>query len=190
MKSVAVFCGARHGDRPEYTAAARELGRELAHRQLALVYGGGHVGLMGEVADACLAAGGKVIGVIPQFMVERELAMRGLTELHITDSMHTRKAMMAERADAFIALPGGFGTLDELFEILTWRQISLHDKPIGLLNISGYYSGLLSFVTRAVEDGFVGPNESTFLQMQDSPAKLLDDLALLPGMPEGQWQKS
>ena len=189
MKAVAVYCGARHGARPEYTAAARELGAELARRDLTLVYGGGHVGLMGVVADACLAAGGKVVGVIPQFMVERELAMRGLTELHITDSMHERKAIMAERADAFIALPGGFGTLDEMFEILTWRQIGLHDKPIGLLNIGGYYSGLLSFVARAVEEGFVGESESTFLQMQATPAALLDDLALLPGIPEGQWQK-
>lgn len=190
MKSVAVFCGARHGNRPEYTAAARELGAELAKRDLTLVYGGGHVGLMGVVADACLAAGGKVVGVIPQFMVERELAMHGLTELHVTDSMHTRKAMMAERADAFIALSGGFGTMDELFEILTWRQIGLHDKPIGLLNTQQYYSGLISFLTRAVEDGFIGDTESTFLQLADTPATLLDDLALLPGQPEGIWEKS
>lgn len=190
MKTVAVFCGARHGARPEYTAAARELGAELAARDLTLVYGGGHVGLMGVVADACLAAGGKVIGVIPQFMVERELAMQGLTELHVTDSMHSRKALMAEHADAFIALPGGFGTLDELFEILTWRQIGLHDKPIGLLNTQRYYSSLLSFIARAVEDGFVGQMESTFLQLQDTPGKLLDDLALLPGLTEGAWEKT
>ncbi|SFN76159.1 hypothetical protein SAMN05660284_02219 [Formivibrio citricus] len=189
MKSVAVFCGARHGNRPAYAAAARELGAELAKRDLTLVYGGGHVGLMGVVADACLAAGGKVVGVIPDFMVARELAMPGLTELHVTDSMHTRKAQMADRADAFIALPGGFGTLDELFEILTWRQIGLHGKPIGLLDVDGYYSGLKSFVARAVEEGFVGETESTFLQMQETPAKLLDDLALLPQGGEGAWAR-
>ena len=190
MKSVAVFCGARHGNRPEYAAAARELGTELAKRGLKLVYGGGHIGLMGVVADACLAAGGEVLGVIPQFMVERELAMRGLTELHITDSMHTRKAMMAERADAFIALSGGFGTLDAFFEILTWRQIGLHDKPIGLLNTENYYAGLLSFLTRAIEDGFIGETESHFLQLADTPAALLDDLALLPGKDTGKWMRT
>ena len=190
MKSVAVFCGARHGASPEYTLAARMLGAEIAQRGMTLVYGGGHVGLMGVVADACLAAGGQVVGVIPDFMVARELAMDGLTELHVTDSMHSRKALMAERADAFIALPGGFGTLDELFEILTWRQVGLHSKPIGLLNVDGYYSGLLSFITRAIEEGFVGETESVFLQMQDTPAKLLDDLTLLPQGPEREWARS
>lgn len=190
MKSVAVFCGARQGNRPEYVQAARELGTELARRGMTLVYGGGHVGLMGKVADACLACGGKVVGVIPDFMVARELAMQGLTELHVTDSMHTRKALMADRADAFIALPGGFGTLDELFEILTWRQIGLHGKPIGLLNVGDYYSGLLSFVARAAEEGFVGETEHTFLQIQDTPTKLLDDLALLPQGKEGVWKLS
>lgn len=190
MKAVAVFCGARHGNRREYEAAAREMGAELAARGLALVYGGGHVGLMGVVADACLAAGGRVVGVIPQFMVERELAMDGLTELHVTDSMHTRKALMAERADAFIALPGGFGTLDELFEILTWRQIGLHDKPIGLLNTAAYYAELTGFIARAIGDGFVGERESRLLQVADTPAALLDLLACQPGQPGGEWSRS
>lgn len=189
MKSVAVFCGARAGNSPFYVEAARQLGSELAQRGLSLVYGGGHVGLMGTVADACLAAGGKVVGVIPQFMVERELAMTGLSELHITDSMHSRKALMAERADAFIALPGGFGTLDELFEILTWRQIGLHDKPIGLLNIQGYYTELLGFIKHAVKEGFVSASDSANLLMQESPSRLLDDLARQPQGKGGQWTR-
>ncbi|MBS1154963.1 MAG: family Rossman fold protein [Proteobacteria bacterium] len=190
MKSVAVFCGARHGARPEYTVAARELGTEIAKRGMTLVYGGGHVGLMGEVADACLAAGGKVTGVIPDFMVARELAMQNLTELHVTDSMHTRKALMASRADAFIALPGGFGTLDELFEILTWRQVGLHGKPIGLLNTSNYYGSLLDFVSQAISDGFVGERESAFLQVAGTAAAMLDALAKAPQPVRGEWERS
>ena len=190
MKAVAVFCGARHGNRREYEAAAREMGAELAARGLALVYGGGHVGLMGVVADACLAAGGRVVGVIPQFMVERELAMDGLTELHVTDSMHTRKALMAERADAFIALPGGFGTLDELFEILTWRQVGLHGKPVGLLNTAGYYGSLIRFIQDACAAGFVGERERTFLQIAETPSGLLDALAQIPQDISGAWERS
>lgn len=190
MKAVAVFCGARHGLRAEYAEAARELGTEIARRGLALVYGGGHVGLMGIVADACLGAGGRVVGVIPDFMVERELAMDGLTELHVTDSMHSRKALMAERADAFIALPGGFGTLDELFEILTWRQVGLHDKPVGLLNFSGYYDSLLDFLRFSAEEGFVGAKERTLLQVADSPAGLLDALMQVPHEEGGAWARS
>lgn len=187
MKSVAVFCGARHGHDPVFTAAARELGREIGLRGLALVYGGGHVGLMGEVADACLSVGGQVVGVIPDFMVARELAMQNLTELHVTDSMHTRKALMAARADAFIALPGGFGTLDELFEILTWRQIGLHGKPIGLLNISSYYDALLAFVEQATSAGFVGEREHTFLRVATTPQAMLDALAKAPQPSNGEW---
>lgn len=189
MRSVAVFCGARHGIRPEFTAAARDLGTEIAKRDLSLVYGGGHVGLMGEVADACLAAGGRVVGVIPDFMVARELAMQNLTELHVTDSMHTRKAMMASRADAFIALPGGFGTLDELFEILTWRQVGLHGKPIGLLNTSNYYASLLDFVNQAISSGFVGERESHYLQVADTAAGMLDILSQAPQRNIGEWER-
>lgn len=189
MKSVAVFCGARHGTRPEYTIAARELGTEIAKRGMTLVYGGGHVGLMGEVADACLAAGGQVTGVIPDFMVARELAMQNLTELHVTDSMHTRKALMASRADAFIALPGGFGTLDELFEILTWRQVGLHGKPIGLLNTSNYYASLLDFVSQSIEAGFVGERESAYLQVAGTAAAMLDALAKAPQPAKGEWER-
>lgn len=189
MKSVAVFCGARHGHDPVYTEAARQLGSEMGQRGLNLVYGGGHVGLMGEVADACLAAGGDVVGVIPDFMVARELAMQNLTELHVTDSMHTRKALMASRADAFIALPGGFGTLDELFEILTWRQIGLHGKPIGLLNIAGYYDALLGFVEHATKAGFVGERERTFLQVATTPQAMLDLLAKAPQPANGEWER-
>ncbi|HZY83935.1 MAG TPA: TIGR00730 family Rossman fold protein, partial [Gemmataceae bacterium] len=134
MKRVCVFCGSSSGTRPEYAAAARRFGAALAGRGLGLVYGGGHVGLMGALADAVLAAGGEVVGVIPQALVDRELAHGGLTELLVVNTMHERKALMADRADAFAALPGGFGTADELFEILTWAQLGLHAKPVGLLN--------------------------------------------------------
>ena len=139
LKSVCVFCGSRTGARPEYLEGARALGTELARRGFTLVYGGTSVGLMGAMADAALAGGGKVIGVLPQVLSDREIAHQGLTELHLVDSMHTRKAMMAELAGAFIAMPGGFGTFEELFEITTWAQLGIHHKPIGLLNVADYY---------------------------------------------------
>jgi uncharacterized protein (TIGR00730 family) len=188
VKAVAVFCGSRHGADPAYAAAARELGTLLAQRDLALVYGGGKVGLMGEVAESCLAAGGNVIGVIPEFMVERELALPGCTELHVVDSMHTRKAQMAELADAFIALPGGFGTFDELFEILTWGQIGLHGKPVGLLDTAGYYTGLWHFLQQTVAQGFVREAEFAKLQYAAEPAPLLDRLLATPLLP-AYWAK-
>ncbi|WP_035056848.1 LOG family protein [Andreprevotia chitinilytica] len=189
MKAVAVFCGSRHGENPAFAAATRELGRLLAERDLALVYGGGKVGLMGEVAESCLAAGGKVIGVIPDFMVERELALQTCTELHIVDSMHTRKARMAELADAFVALPGGFGTFDELFEILTWGQIGLHGKPVGMLDTAGYYAGLREFLGKTVAEGFVRDAEFAKLQFATEPAVLLDRLAATPLLP-ARWAKA
>src|SRR5262245_12742237 len=142
MRRVCVFCGSSAGNRPEYADAARHLGAALARRGLGLVYGGGHVGLMGVVADAVLRAGGEVIGVIPQALVERELAQAGLTRLEVVDTMHQRKARMADLADAFVALPGGFGTCDELFEILTWSQLGLHARPVGLLNVAGFFDPL------------------------------------------------
>lgn len=189
MKSVAVYCGARHGLRPEYTAAARELGTLLAARGLTLVYGGGNVGLMGEVAHACLAAGGQVVGVIPDFMVQKELALAGLTELHVVDSMHDRKAMMAERADAFIALPGGLGTFEELFEVLTWRQIGLHAKPVGLLNVAGYYDPLREFIMRVEAEGFVHARDAAMIQWANTPTALLDALQAAPADILHDWHR-
>ncbi|UXY14402.1 TIGR00730 family Rossman fold protein [Chitiniphilus purpureus] len=189
MQHVAVFCGARHGGEPIYTVAARTLGAMLAQSGRTLVYGGGRVGLMGELADAALHAGGRVIGVIPHFMVERELAHGGLSELIVVDSMHARKARMVELADAFIAMPGGFGTLDEWFEILTWAQIGLHGKPAGLLNVAGYFDALLAFVRHAAAQGFVAPAEVERLVLAGSADTLLAALAAIPASP-GHWRRT
>ena len=153
---LCVFCGSQLGVRPEYVDITRELGRALARRDIELVYGGGHVGLMGVIADAVLDAGGRAIGVIPQALVERELAHDKLTELHVTAGMHERKALMAALSDAFVALPGGFGTADEWFEILTWAQLKLHDKPVGLLDVEGFFDPLLAWIDRTDDvEGFV-----------------------------------
>lgn len=158
MQSVAVFCGAKHGNSPSYTQAAIALGQALARQGITLIYGGGNIGLMGEVATAALSAGGQVIGVIPAFMVERELAHVGLSELIVVDSMHTRKAKMAELAQGFIALPGGIGTYDELFEILTWAQLGIHPYPVGLLDVDGYFDPFRALWQRATADGFLHAN--------------------------------
>ena len=157
MKRVCVFCGSNAGIRPEYGIAAQGLATVLARRGLGLVYGGGKVGLMGMLADSMLEAGGEVIGVIPQSLVAKEVAHRGVTELRIVDTMHQRKALMNELSDAFIALPGGFGTLDEFFEILTWSQLGIHGKPSGLLNVSGYFDSLLAMLDHAVTERFLRP---------------------------------
>ena len=151
MKRICVYCGARNGRRDRDVQAARAMGREIAERGLTLVYGGGHVGLMGALSDAALAAGGQVIGIIPEQLVNAELAHRGLSRLEVVQSMHERKARMAELADAFIALPGGFGTLDETFEILTWAQLGLHGKPCGLLEVDDFYAPLLAWIDRVQE---------------------------------------
>ena len=177
--TVCVYCGSRHGASPHYTAAAQALGRAIGGRGARLVYGGGKVGLMGEVADATLAAGGQVVGVIPDSLMRREVGHRGLTELHIVPSMHLHKQMMAEHADVFIALPGGIGTFEELFEVWTWRQLGYHDKPIGLLNIGGYYDGLLGFIERSVAEGFLSPAQRAVLEVGSEPSELLDRLAAL-----------
>lgn len=155
MKSVTVFCGSSSGFRPEYEEAARELARHLISRQVQLVYGGGRVGLMGIIADEVMKNGGKVIGIIPESLDKKEVAHRGITELRIVSSMHERKAMMAELADGFIAMPGGIGTFEEFFEILTWAQLGFHEKPCGLLNVANYYDGLLSLCDNAVHEGFL-----------------------------------
>ena len=178
MKRVCVFCGSNRGARPEYVEAARTLGQEIARRGLTLVYGAGNVGLMGILADAALSAGGEVIGVIPESLVAWEVAHRGVTDLRIVDSMHARKAMMAELADAFIALPGGLGTLEELCEILTWVQLGLIRKPCGILNVAGFYDGFLSFVDHATDERFLRPeHRALLLEERESPARLLDRLA-------------
>jgi uncharacterized protein (TIGR00730 family) len=157
MKRVCVFCGSNAGTRPEYGVAAQGLASVLARRGLGLVYGGGKVGLMGLLADSMLQIGGEVIGVIPQSLVAKEVAHHGISELRVVDTMHQRKALMNDLSDAFIALPGGFGTLEEFFEILTWSQLGIHAKPSGLLNVSGYYDSLLAMLDHAVSEGFLRP---------------------------------
>ena len=158
MRSVCVFCGSNPGRRPEYLAGAADLGRVLAARGIRVVYGGAHVGLMGALADAVLAAGGEIVGVIPGLLVDAEVAHPGLSDLRVTGSMHERKALMADLSDGFIALPGGLGTLEEFAEIVTWAQLGLHAKPTGLLNLLGYYDGLLGFLDHATAERFVRPD--------------------------------
>jgi uncharacterized protein (TIGR00730 family) len=172
--SICVYCGSRHGVRADYTAAAIALGQAIGERGWQLVYGGGNVGLMGEVANATLAAGGRVVGVIPESLEKREVGHKGLHELHVVPTMHLRKQMMAERADAFVALPGGLGTFEELFEVWTWRQLGYHDRPIGLLNTKGYFDPLLQFLTRTVEHRFVTEEQARMLLVHQDPNGLLD----------------
>jgi uncharacterized protein (TIGR00730 family) len=169
-----VFCGSNHGGRPEYADAARELGGLLADQSVALVYGGGRVGLMGVVADAVLEKGGDVIGVIPQALDTKELAHDGLTEMHVVDSMHERKALMADLADGFISLPGGLGTFDETFEILTWAQLGIHAKPCGLLNVGGYFDKLIGFFDHAVEERFIKAKHRDLTLVDDDPRRLIE----------------
>jgi uncharacterized protein (TIGR00730 family) len=169
---ICVFCGSNIGSGSAYAEAAGKLGTTLAQRSCGLVFGGGRVGLMGKVADAALAAGGEVIGVIPQALVAKELAHRGVTDLRVVGSMHERKALMAELSDAFIALPGGYGALDEFCEILTWVQLGLQRKPCGVLNVEGYYDWLLRFLDHAVEQQFIHPAHREMLIVDDDPSKL------------------
>jgi len=174
--SVCVYCGSRSGTRPDYVQAARALGQAIGAVGGQLVYGGGRVGLMGEVADAALGAGARVVGVIPETLMRREVGHAGLHELHVVPTMHVRKQMMAERADAFIALPGGIGTLEELYEVWTWRQLGYHAQPIGLLNVAGYYDGLLQFMQRSVDEGFLSSEQLGVLQVGTDPVALLGAL--------------
>jgi uncharacterized protein (TIGR00730 family) len=162
-KSVAVFCASAKGVRPEYAAAAEELGRTLAERGLGLIYGGGKTGLMGVVADAALTARGHVVGVIPHVLMDLEVAHEGITELHVTDTMHTRKALMAERADAFVILPGGYGTFEEMFEVLAWQTLKIHSKPVVLLNVAGFYDTLLAFLDVCDREGMLRGNRGILL---------------------------
>jgi uncharacterized protein (TIGR00730 family) len=177
--SVCVYCGSRHGARESYAAAARRLGQLIGERGWQLVYGGGRVGLMGELADAALAAGARVVGVIPDSLMRREVGHPGLSELHVVQTMHMRKQAMAERADAFVALPGGIGTFEELFEVWSWRQLGYHDQPIGLLEVDGYYEPLLAFMRRSTAEGFTSAEMMAVPQMDSDPARLLDRLAML-----------
>lgn len=173
MRRICVFCGSRPGVRPVYREVAESLGKTLAERGIELVYGGGNVGLMGIVADACLAAGGKVVGVIPRALMEWEVGHEGLTRLEVVDSMHSRKARMAELADGFVALPGGLGTFEELFEILTWAQLGFHNKPIALLNVDAYYQPLIQMMDRGVTEGFMKAENRGLLLVEDNVQALL-----------------
>jgi uncharacterized protein (TIGR00730 family) len=187
LKSVCVFCGSAVGKRAEYGEAAGAFGRMLAERGIRLVYGAGNVGLMGVVADAALAAGGEVIGVIPQMLVDRELAHPG-TDLRIVTSMHERKALMAELAEAFVALPGGLGTYEELFEVLTWGQLGIHAKPVGCLNVAGYFEPLARMVEHAVEEGFLRREQRGLLVMEDGGERLLERLEKRMRESGGEWE--
>jgi uncharacterized protein (TIGR00730 family) len=177
VKRVCVFCGSNRGSREAYAGAAERMGCALARRGIGLVYGGGNVGLMGVLADAALAEGGEVIGVIPEALVARELAHAGLTELRVVRSMHERKALMADLADAFVAAPGGFGTFEEFCEALTWAQLGLHRKPCGLLNVEGYYDPLLALFNHGVAEGFIRPEHRALVFEERDPERLLDLLA-------------
>ncbi len=176
LKSICVYCGSSPGSRPDYIDACKPLGSDMASRDITLVYGGAQIGVMGAIADSVLAAGGKVIGVIPQSLVELEIVHNGLTELHIVDDMHQRKAMMAELSDGFIALPGGLGTLEELFEMLTWSQLGFHGKPIGALNVAGYYSSLLTFLDQGVTEGFMKQAHRELLLSDTVASELVDQM--------------
>ena len=177
IRSVCVFCGSNAGNDPRFALAAREFGELLAREGIALVYGGGHVGLMGVIADAVLANGGRAIGVIPRALWDREVGHRGLTELHIVETMHERKAMMASLADAFVALPGGLGTLEEIFEVWTWAQLGIHAKPLGFLDVAGFYGPLLEFLDRAVDAGFIRVQHRATALVDSDPVVLLRKLA-------------
>ncbi len=177
MRSIAVFCASSLGRDPAFAAAARTFGELLAREALTLVYGGGHVGLMGVLADAALEAGGRVVGVIPRALWDREIGHRGLTELHVVDTMHERKARMASLAEAFVALPGGLGTLEEIFEVWTWGQLGIHAKPCGFLDAASYYAPLLDFLDRAVQGGLVRPQHRAMAIVDRDPQLLLRRLA-------------
>ena len=177
MKRICVFCGSNDGMRPAYVDAARRLGVALVRRGIGLVYGGGRVGLMGTIASTMLAEGGEVVGVIPHGLMVREVANQGVSELHVVDSMHERKAMMAALSDAFVSMPGGMGTIEETCEMLTWAQLGIHVKPVALFNVEGYYDPLLTFLDHAVAEGFIRPEHRALLVEGRDPENLLDLLA-------------
>jgi uncharacterized protein (TIGR00730 family) len=187
LRRICVFCGSSTGDNSQYSRAAVELGREMARRGIGLVFGGGGVGLMGVIADAVLEAGGHAIGVIPHALVARELAHRALPDLRVVNSMHDRKATMAALADAFVAMPGGFGTFEEFCEVITWTQLGVHQKPCGLLNVRGFYDPLIEQFDRAVTEGFIKPGNRRIVVAHAEAAGLLDALTVPPAPPEVAW---
>ena len=187
MKSVAVYCGASSGTNEQFTLQAQAMGRALAERDFTLVYGGGRVGLMGAVADAVMQHGGRAIGVIPDFLADKELAHVGLTELHVVKTMHERKLMMADLAEGFVAMPGGYGTLEELFEVLTWGQLGLHRKPIGVLNVAGYYDHLLRALDHMADEGLLRRENRNQLLSHPEPHGLLDAMLAYQPIALEKW---
>jgi len=181
--SLCVYCGSRAGARPAYTALARRLGQAIGQRGWQLVYGGGRAGLMGEVADAALASGARVVGVIPDSLMRLEVGHQGLSELHVVQTMHERKHLMAERADGFVAMPGGIGTFEELFEVWTWRHLAYHDRPIGLLDAEGYWSPMVDFLNRSCDEGFMDAKQMAMLTVDADVDRLLDTLYARRGSP-------
>jgi uncharacterized protein (TIGR00730 family) len=187
MERICVYCASNDGARPEYLESARATGRLLAERGIAVVYGGGRTGLMGALADAALAAGGEVVGVMPHALVEREVAHHGLTSLQVVDTMHERKSMLAEMADAFIALPGGLGTLEELFETWTWAQLGVHRKPVALLDVSSYWKPLVQFMAHVEAEGFLRGTPQEWLVVDSDPTRLLDKLTTFEPPTVRRW---
>jgi uncharacterized protein (TIGR00730 family) len=187
LRHLCVFCGSNRGNNPAYETTAQQLGRELASRGITLVYGGGNVGLMGMLADATLQSGGKVIGVIPETLMAREVGHRGITELHVVKTMHERKAQMAELADGFIALPGGIGTFEEFFEVLTWAQLGIHNKPCALLNIAGFFNPLLQMVEHTVTEGFLRPSHRSHMVVASEIPVLLEAMVHHNAPREHKW---
>ena len=187
IQRLCVFCGSSSGTRPVYAEAAAQLGRDLAKSKIALVFGGGRVGLMGILADSVLAAGGQAIGVMPRALVEKEIAHTSLTELHVVESMHQRKSLMADLADAFLLLPGGFGSWEEFCEVLTWLQLGIHRKPCAILNVAGYYNGLLSLADHALAEGFLRPAHHKMVIVADHPQAALSQLASASIPSEVKW---
>jgi len=187
LRSVCVFTGSSLGTSPHYEAAAERLGQCLAARRLTLVYGGATVGLMGTIADAALAGGGSVTGVLPRKLMDLEIGHTGLTQLHVVETMHERKTMMADASDAFIALPGGLGTLEETFEVWTWSQLGVHAKPVGFLNVNGFFDRMLAFLDHAVDEGFIKPRHRDFICVSEDPETLLDALAATDTSYEPKW---
>ncbi|SFH27924.1 LOG family protein [Pontibacter chinhatensis] len=190
MKSIAVFCGANSGNNPVYAEAATQLGHLMAAKSIGLVFGGGKVGLMGTIADSVLAKGGQAVGVIPQSLVDREQAHTGLTEQHIVKTMHERKALMASKSDAFVAMPGGFGTLDEINEIITWNQLGIIQKPVAFFNVNGYYDKFMAFLADCVQEGLIKPEYMKNLIVESEPEVLLQKLTRYADTVSEDWVDS
>lgn len=190
MKSLCVYCGSSFGIKPVYADAARALAREMVGQDIALVYGGGNVGLMGVIANEVLRLGGEATGVIPQALLDKEVGHSQLTHLHVVRDMHERKAMMAQLSDGFIAMPGGIGTLEELFEVLTWSQLGFHDKPVGLLNVDGFYDGLIRFMQHLVKQGFLKPAHASLLMYEDEAPRLMERFkSFIPRVEDKQFDR-